>query len=77
MVHNGAMADANPPRPSPPPLDDACATSQPVQVSPDGCRVAFDAKPATGGPDPTVRVLEVCTPAETKAAALGGTKPVR
>lgn len=57
--------------------DDACATSQPVQVSPDGCRVAFDAKPVTGGPDPTVRVLEVCMPTETKAAVLAGTKQVR
>jgi hypothetical protein len=57
--------------------DDACATSQPVQVSPDGCRVAFDAKPAQGGSDPTVRVMDVCTAAETRAAQLGTAKSVR
>ncbi|MCK9684843.1 DUF4124 domain-containing protein [Scleromatobacter humisilvae] len=42
-----------------------CAMSQPVAVSPDGCRIAFDARPAgavaNGFPDaPTVKVLTLC-----------------
>ncbi|HEY8976676.1 MAG TPA: hypothetical protein VIN75_20850 [Burkholderiaceae bacterium] len=44
---------------------DGCAMSQPVAVSPDGCRIAFDARPATpvanGFPGaPTVKVLTLC-----------------
>ena len=44
---------------------DGCAMSQPVAVSPDGCRIAFDARPAgavpNGFPDsPTVKVLTLC-----------------
>ena len=42
-----------------------CAMSQPLAVSPDGCRIAFDARPArpiaNGFPDaPTVKVLTLC-----------------
>jgi hypothetical protein len=42
-----------------------CAMSQPVAVSPDGCRIAFDARPAgaiaNGFPDaPTLKVLTLC-----------------
>ena len=42
-----------------------CAMSQPLAVSPDGCRIAFDARPASaianGFPDaPTVKVLTLC-----------------
>ena len=44
---------------------DACTMSQPLAVSPDGCRVAFDARPAgatgNGYPaSPTVKVLTLC-----------------
>ncbi len=44
---------------------DGCAMSQPVAVSPDGCRIAFDARAAgpsaNGFPDaPTVKVLTLC-----------------
>ena len=47
--------------------DQACAMSQPVAVSPDGCRIAFDAKPAAaianGFADaPTVKVMTLCEP---------------
>ena len=58
---------------------DGCAMSQPVAVSPDGCRIAFDARPAgptgNGFPDaPTVKVLTLCDPA---APAAGGKKKAR
>ena len=44
---------------------DACVMSQPVAVSPNGCRVAFDARPAgaiaNGFPGvPTVKVITLC-----------------
>jgi hypothetical protein len=44
---------------------DACAMTQAVAVSPDGCRIAFDARPATavanGYPaSPTLKVLTLC-----------------
>jgi len=44
---------------------DGCAMSQAVAVSPDGCRIAFDARPAgvvaNGYPaSPTVKVLTLC-----------------
>ena len=44
---------------------DGCAMSQPVALSPDGCRIAFDARPAgavaNGFPGaPTVKVLTLC-----------------
>jgi len=51
MVHNGAMADANPPRPSPPPLDDACALFLDV----DGTLVDFSPDPAAVRVLPRVR----------------------
>ena len=41
MVHNGAMADAIPSRPAPPPLDDSCALFLDV----DGTLVDFDTDP--------------------------------
>ncbi|MBW8757532.1 MAG: hypothetical protein JF586_07975 [Burkholderiales bacterium] len=44
---------------------DGCAMTQPIAVSPDGCRIAFDARPAAaianGFPGaPTVKVLTLC-----------------
>jgi hypothetical protein len=44
---------------------DACTMSQAPAVSPDGCRIAFDARPAgaiaNGYPaSPTVKVLTLC-----------------
>jgi hypothetical protein len=44
---------------------DGCTMSQPLAVSPDGCRIAFDARPAgaiaNGFPGaPTVKVLTLC-----------------
>ena len=52
---------------------DGCAMSQPVAVSPDGCRIAFDARPATapanGFPGaPTVKVLTLCDAVSLAAA---------
>ena len=52
---------------------DGCAPSQAVALSPDGCRVAFDARPAgriaNGYPDaPTVKVIELCTAADNAKA---------
>jgi hypothetical protein len=52
--------------------DEACTLSQPPQVAPDGCSIAFDAKPAAPlarfPADPTFKVIELCTAAEkTKA----------
>jgi hypothetical protein len=54
-----------------------CAMSQPLAVSPDGCRVAFDARPAgvvaNGFLDaPTVKVLTLCD--GTAAPAAGAKK---
>jgi hypothetical protein len=55
----------------------ACAMTQQVAVSPDGCRIAFDAPPVslvaapfTGAP--TVKVIELCTAADK--APKGGRK---
>jgi hypothetical protein len=53
------------PGPGQSPAIDGCAMSQPVALSPDGCRVAFDARPAgappAGFPDaPTLKVLTLC-----------------
>ena len=59
---------------------DACTMTQEVAVSPDGCRIAFDARPATaianGFPgSPTLKVLTLCdgnlpeTPAAGKKKA--------
>jgi hypothetical protein len=48
--------------------DDACTMSQPPQVAPDGCSVAFDARPAAPvarfPADPTFKVIELCTAAD-------------
>jgi hypothetical protein len=47
--------------------DDACAISQEAQVSPDGCRIAFDATPAQasrGTSNPSVKILDLCTAAD-------------
>ena len=57
---------------------DGCTTSQPVAVSPDGCRIAFDARPASpianGFPDaPTLKVLTLCD-ASLSATAAGRRK---
>ncbi len=53
---------------------DACAMSQPPAVSPDGCRVAFDARPATAvagvfADAPTVKVITLCEPGKSAATA--------
>ncbi len=55
---------------------DACTMSQALAVSPDGCRIAFDARPAgaiaNGYPaSPTVKVLALCdgNPATTRTAS--------
>ena len=61
---------------------DGCAMSQPVAVSPDGCRVAFDARPAgavpNGFPDsPTVKVLTLCDGKLPTAPAAAGRKKSR
>ena len=58
---------------------DGCAMSQPVAVSPDGCRIAFDARPASaignGFPDaPTVKVLTLCDGAAAMAPTAAGRK---
>ena len=58
---------------------DACTMSQAVAVSPDGCRVAFDARPASvianGYPaSPTVKVLTLCDGALPTAATAAGHK---
>jgi hypothetical protein len=52
---------------------DACAMSQPVAVSPSGCRVAFDARPAGAIANgfetaPTIKVLSLCEPGAARAA---------
>jgi len=53
---------------------DGCAMSQPIAVSPNGCRIAFDARPAAaianGFPGtPTVKVLTLCDPSLPPTAA--------
>ncbi len=58
---------------------DACALSQAVAVSPDGCHIAFDAKPAAaianGFPGaPTVKVMTLCTAADKPAKVAGSRK---
>ncbi len=50
----------------------ACTTTQQVAVSPDGCRIAFDAPPprplaAPFADAPTLRVMELCTAADKGA----------
>jgi hypothetical protein len=59
-----------------------CAMSQPLAVSPDGCRIAFDARPASpianGFPDaPTVKVLTLCDGAAALAPTAAGKKKGR
>jgi hypothetical protein len=59
---------------------DGCALSQPVAVSPNGCRIAFDARPAAavanGFPGaPTVKVLTLCDASLSAPAA--GRKKIR
>ena len=59
---------------------DGCTMSQPVAVSPDGCRIAFDARPAAavanGFPGaPTVKVLTLCDASLPATAA--GRKKIR
>jgi len=62
---------------------DACAMSQALAVSPDGCRIAFDARPASaianGYPaSTTVKVLTLCDGnLPTAPTAAGGHKKVR
>jgi len=61
---------------------DGCTMSQPVAVSPDGCRIAFDARPAgsiaNGFPDaPTIKVLTLCDGALPAAATAAGKKKLR
>lgn len=58
---------------------DGCAMSQALAVSPDGCRIAFDARPAVaianGFPDaPTVKVLTLCDGALPTAPTAAGRK---
>jgi len=58
---------------------DGCTMSQPVAVSPDGCRIAFDARPATpltsGYPDsPTLKVLTLCDGALPAAPTAAGNR---
>ncbi len=61
---------------------DACTMSQAVAVSPDGCRIAFDARAATplanGYPDaPTLKVLTLCDGALPAAPSAAGKKKGR
>jgi hypothetical protein len=62
---------------------DGCTMSQAVAVSPDGCRIAFDARSAmplaTGFPaSPTLKVLTLCDGAlPTVPTAAGGRKKAR
>ena len=56
---------------------DGCTMSQPLAVSPDGCRIAFDARPAAavanGFPDaPTLKVLTLCDGALPMASTAAG-----
>ena len=58
---------------------DACVMSQPVAVSPNGCRIAFDARPAgaiaNGSPgSPTVKVITLC---DGRAPTAAGRKKAR
>lgn len=53
---------------------DACTMSQAVALSPDGCRIAFDARPANapanGFPDaPTMKVITLCDAAKPTTTA--------
>ena len=55
--------------------------SQPLAVSPDGCRIAFDARPAgavsNGFPDsPTVKVLTLCDGALSTAPTAAGKRKI-
>ncbi len=61
---------------------DACAMSQAPVVSPDGCRVAFDARPASaianGFPTaPTLKVLTLCDASLPAAPTAAGRRKVR
>ena len=61
---------------------DACTMSQAVAVSPDGCRIAFDARAAkplgNGYPDaPTLKVLTLCDGALPTAPTAAGKKKGR
>ena len=56
---------------------EGCTMSQPPAVSPDGCRIAFDARPAAaaanGFPDaPTLKVLTLCDGALPTAPTAAG-----
>lgn len=68
------------PAPGQAPGADGCTLSQAVAVSPDGCRLAFDAPPATPiatgfPPSPTLKVLTLCDGTLAAAhAAAGGRK---
>lgn len=58
---------------------DGCTMSQAVAVSPDGCRIAFDARPATaiatGFPaSPTLKVLTLCDGALPATASAAGAR---
>ena len=60
---------------------EACTMSQPLAVSPDGCRIAFDARPAgatsNGFPAaPTVKVLTLCDGALPTAQAAAGKRKI-
>ena len=61
---------------------DACAMSQALAVSPDGCRIAFDARPAgaiaNGFPAaPTVKVLTLCDGSLPAPPTAAGKKKAR
>ncbi len=61
---------------------DACTMSQPLAVSPDGCRIAFDARPAgavaNGFPGaPTLKVLTLCDGSLPTAPTATGHKKSR
>ena len=61
---------------------DGCTMSQAVAVSPDGCRIAFDARPATpiatGFPaSPTLKVLTLCDGALASAPTAAGSRKNR
>ncbi len=58
---------------------DACTMTQPVAISPDGCRIAFDARPAGAIPNgfpgaPTLKVLTLCDGTLPEAPATGRKK---
>jgi hypothetical protein len=61
---------------------EACTMSQPLAVSPDGCRIAFDARPAgptgNGFPAaPTVKVLTLCDGTLPAAPTATGKRRIR